>query len=898
MPSAALPNILLMIDLQAGGEGTVESLRRRFPGARFSVVLDSCAPRAVKERFGGDRIIWYNMAMPWRDKVGLLKKIRASRFSHAFFVGANFDLRQLGAVWFAGSPVCRFIRLGPGGGARERNVSIRSLAGAGLVRGWLFLLFLPCFLAVRFVFWCADRRPPAPPASPPPLARLPERPPVSVVIPNYNGRELLAECLPSVVAAASAYGRSTEVIVVDDASTDGSPEFIRDAFPTVILLRLDRNQGFGRACHEGIARASSPLVALLNSDVAVKEDFLLPLVRCFRDPSVFAVQPRAYYPDGRLNVGVNMGRIENGYIRIWNEADTDEEKQVGGLCPTLYCLGGAMLFDRRKYAALGGFDALYYPFRWEDIDLCYQAGKRGWRVLYQPASTVWHRHHATLNKVFHPDYLNVIEMKNEILFIWKNIHEPRLFREHLRRFPAYFLSQILSGRANFPPAFLRALASLPAVLRARRAARRPAAVSDSLALGRSLRVYKNFLRGDAGLGRGRRRQILILNPVFPYPPIDGGKTRVYNLLREAARTNDLHLLCYIEPDQKQYLPEIEKICRTVTTVDFPAPLGNLGKIGEALFPMYYRRFYTPAMQEALSRILAERPLDIVQMEFDKMLVWGRFIRDTPAVYIEHDVASLYLNGGKNPPLPGWGRVIDLLEWMRSLRWEVTEGRRYARIVALSPEDEAVLRPLLPDSSVTSVKHGTNFAQFYAPYREVEEPTLIFIGSFVHYPNVEALGYFRREIWPRIRREVPGARLLVVGSHPTAEVRRFGEEPGVEVAGRVPDVGEWLDRAAVFVAPMRKGFGMKGKVLEAMARGKPVVTTPVGMRGAAVVPGRHLLIGGSPASFAAAAVSLLRDPSLRRRIALAGQELVREEYDWSKAAEQMDRIYEELLGEAG
>ena len=134
----------------------------------------------------------------------------------------------------------------------------------------------------------------------------------------------------------------------------------------------------------------------------------------------------------------------------------------------------------------------------------------------------------------------------------------------------------------------------------------------------------------------------------------------------------------------------------------------------------------------------------------------------------------------------------------------------------------------------------------------------------------------------------------MGSHPTEEILKLGRVAGIEVTGFVPSVQPYLDRAAVFIAPMRKGFGMKGKILEAMVRAKPVVTTSIGIRGAEVIPGRHLLVGDSPRDFAAAAISLLRDEKLREKIARAGQELVKKEYDWSKAAEQMDAIYEELL----
>jgi GT2 family glycosyltransferase/glycosyltransferase involved in cell wall biosynthesis len=890
--------ILLMLDLQVGFEEPVRDLLARFPEGNFSAILDSCAPGSVVDKFRNQKIIRYNIALPWLDKVRLLRDLRCRRFSKAYFIGDRYDLRQIAAVWFTGAKERVFIRTNERGGrCREKRIHLSGLLLAGLFRLAVFFILLPWLIALRFLFvgGTASKKKPVSADSLPPL--VPDHPAVSVVIPNYNGRDLLEECLPSVVSAMTSYRGGAEIILVDDASTDESVAFVRERFPSVRIVALLKNRGFGRASDIGIKRAANHLVLLLNSDIAVTESFLGPLVNCFKDSNVFGVQPRAYFPGGkRLNVGLNVGRLDpgTGYIQIWNEADTEEDELVDRLCPTLYCLGGAMLFDRRKYRALGGFDDLFYPFRWEDIDLCYRAAKRGWRVLYQPESVVYHKHHATLNKVFSPDYLNIIEQKNELLFIWKNLHDRALITLHLRKLPPYLLSMLLSGRYNFCRGLIRAMGSLPLCLARRDIERREAVKRDSRVLTKPLRLYRNFLRGDKKLGEGRRRQILILNPVFPYPPIDGGKTRVYNLLREAARTNDIHLLCFIEDDQKQDLPHLREICRSVTTVDFPAPLGYLGLFQETLYPMYYRRFYCEEMRDKLADILQTRPIDIVQMEFDKMLYWVNYVRDIPTLYIEHDVASLFLKGGKNPPLGGWEKIIDIFEWMRSQRWEVVMGRKYTKIAALSPQDEEVVRSFLPGADICSVKHGTNVEEFSLEYREVKTKSLLFVGSLVHYPNVEAIQYFYNEIWPLVKKEVPEGTLTIVGSHPTEEILRLGEEPAIEVTGFVEDVRPYLDRAAVFIAPMRKGFGMKGKILEAMVRAKPVVTTSIGIRGAEVVSGTHLLVGDTPDDFAGSVVELLVNSKLRREIAVAGYELVRNKYDWSSIAEELDVIYREIL----
>ncbi|HPJ71802.1 MAG TPA: glycosyltransferase, partial [bacterium] len=648
-----------------------------------------------------------------------------------------------------------------------------------------------------------------------------------------DGRDLLEECLPSVTAEVERYGRGSETIVVDDASADGSAEFLRERFPGVRVLALEKNAGFGAASDAGIRAARSDLVLLLNSDITMEPGSLDPLVETIASaPGAFAVQPRTLFPEGGLNFGVNMGRLERGYPRFWNEADIPGAPRVDSLFPTLYCLGGAMLFDRRKYEALGGFDPLFHPFRWEDIDLCYRARKRGWDCLYQPASRMVHKHHATLNRVFTPDYLNVIETRNEILFAWKNLTEPILVDEHLRALPGLVAAHLLAGRGNFARGLLRALPRLPAALRGRRRERRAACRSDRIAMNPPLRRYRNFRRG----GERKRPQILVLNPVFPYPPIDGGKHRVYNVLKAAAEENDIHLLCFADRGSEPEIGAMREFCASVETVPFPADFGYLGPKREALFPMYYRNYCSPEMEAKLRAALKEKPIDVVQVETDKMLFYAGSVDSLPVVYVDQDVAGLFDRGGKNPPHRGWRRAIDVFEWLRTVRWETVEGRRCWTVVTVSEEDEEILRRLLPGADVRSVRHGTCVEEFYAPYREVEENSLLYVGSFGHYPNVEAVEYLIGEVWPLIRREVPDATLTVVGSHPTPEILARGGRDGIEVTGFVESVRPYLDRAAVFVAPMRKGMGMKGKVLEAMVRGKPVVTTSIGIRGAAVEPG--------------------------------------------------------------
>ena len=251
----------------------------------------------------------------------------------------------------------------------------------------------------------------------------------SVVIPNWNGRDLLARYLPSVVAALAG-NPDNEIIVVDNGSTDGSAAFVASTFPQVKLVALDRNLGFGGGSNAGFRAAKNDIVVLLNSDMRVEPDFLAPAARrLHRSDGV-----RRLLPDllQRPRQAPRRDRPHARLVAGWRAARAPSRRPGGrpGCFPCFYGGGGSCAFDRRKFLELGGFDELLAPFYLEDTDLGYLAWKRGWKVLYQPRSVVHHEHRGTIGKTFSEDYIQGVLKKNCLLFAWKNIHEWRRLAGH------------------------------------------------------------------------------------------------------------------------------------------------------------------------------------------------------------------------------------------------------------------------------------------------------------------------------------------------------------------------------------------------------------------------------------------------------------------------------------
>ena len=254
---------------------------------------------------------------------------------------------------------------------------------------------------------------------------------------------------------------AARVIVVDNGSTDGSAAFVRERFPKVRLIALTQNLGFGGGSNAGFRAAKNDIVVLLNSDMRVERDFLAPLLDGFHGRKNF----RGLLPDFFLRPGQSCakrpGSPKAGGSRAPARPASRSNRRSASLYPCFYGGGGSCAFDRRKFLELGGFDELLAPFYLEDTDLGYLAWKRGWKVLYQPASVVYHEHRGTIGKRFSDAYIQIVLKKNFLLFTWKNIHEWRRLVAHFWFTWASAMLSWLFGdspeRANFRASRARAV---------------------------------------------------------------------------------------------------------------------------------------------------------------------------------------------------------------------------------------------------------------------------------------------------------------------------------------------------------------------------------------------------------------------------------------------------------
>lgn len=283
---------------------------------------------------------------------------------------------------------------------------------------------------------------------------------MSIVIPNWNGKQLLEKNLPQTIAACK---EAEEIIIVDDASTDNSVMLIKNKFPQIRLITKDINEGYSSAVNLGVKEAKGDIVVLLNTDVIPDKGFLSPLVSHFDDDRVFAVGCEDKSEENGVTVlrGRGQAAWKKGFF-IHSRGEVDKTD-------TAWVSGGSGAFRKSIWDKLGGMDPLFNPFYWEDIDLSYRALKSGYKLVFEPKSRVIHRHEeGKILETYGKNEIERIAYRNQFIFIWKNLSDSDLILEHLIWAPIRLFQATVSGDTNMLMGFIGAFVRLPKIIISRK----------------------------------------------------------------------------------------------------------------------------------------------------------------------------------------------------------------------------------------------------------------------------------------------------------------------------------------------------------------------------------------------------------------------------------------------
>jgi GT2 family glycosyltransferase len=295
-----------------------------------------------------------------------------------------------------------------------------------------------------------------------------DTPEISIVVTNWNGAAFLEDCVATLWASAEDAGHPFELLVVDDVSSDGSPEMVEEKFPQVRLLRNPENVGFARTSNRGAEEARGRIVVMMNNDMKVPLEFIARLVAPFYET---CEDPSPLFCVGAKTVQWGNGEPNHLCMRAaWRRGGIGQDwADPPRRCATTYAQGGSAAFDRALYLQLGGFDPVFHPTYWDDYDLCYRACKAGWRVLYEPEAVADHLGKATLTRQVGQDRLTQILERNRLWFTWLNLDDPGLMLRHILALPWVYGRDIARGDGvSGLRGFLKALVGLPRVARLRR----------------------------------------------------------------------------------------------------------------------------------------------------------------------------------------------------------------------------------------------------------------------------------------------------------------------------------------------------------------------------------------------------------------------------------------------
>jgi len=709
---------------------------------------------------------------------------------------------------------------------------------------------------------------------------------VSVVIPSRDGKVLLERLLPEAVRQIDELGG--EIIVVDNGSSDGSAEFLRAAYPKAAVDVHPESLSFARAVNAGIRRARYSHVCLLNNDMVIETRFFAALLDAFEKvPDLFCATAQIFFSDGQRREETGKAVMPNVADRKRDDFPVRCDVPVAGEDSSyvLYGSGGCSLYDVEKLVALGGMDEVYEPAYVEDLDLGFRGWRQGWASVFVRDAKVEHRHRATTSRYFSREYLDQVLELNYLRFLARAISEPRLFRRLWN--DAVARLNLLAAQQKPSPAAAAVLSTawrVPFWRVPSPKARIPE--SEILALTTGEVVV------TPGSPASGRPVLMIVTPYLPFPLAHGGAVRMYNLMRRASAGFDQVLVSFAG-ERADAPAELLDICCEILIVKRP---------GTHLLPSTSRpdvveEFESPAFHAALRQTVRKWKPAIAQLEFTQMAQYAADCAPAKTILVEHDVTfDLYrqlLAQGDD-----WELQRQLDRWVP---FETAAWREMDCVVTMSERDrKLVISHSVSAENAACLANGVDLERFQPAGPPTDPRGLLFIGSFAHLPNVLALDFFLREVWPRLERYHPslhviaGARHLYFLDRYRDRVQLDLERPCIEVEDFVADVRPAYRRAAIVIAPLVASAGTNIKIMEAMAMGKAIVSSQAGVNGLDLHPGRDILVTTTAEEMTQAIAGLFEDPGLRETLEREARRTVEQDFNWDTIAARQRELYQRLM----
>ncbi len=399
-------------------------------------------------------------------------------------------------------------------------------------------------------------------------------------------------------------------------------------------------------------------------------------------------------------------------------------------------------------------------------------------------------------------------------------------------------------------------------------------------------------------------KIVILSKVLPQPRGISGSIIVYNRIRHLVdRGHEVRVLSFVEPEEAPFAEALRPLVRELELVPAPAAESlprRLARHVVSARPSPFHDAFTPEMMRRVGALVDRAACHVAIAEFSVM---GQYLFCNPYLPAVRRIVSchecctkLYATAirfhGKS--LPGLLKRIGI----HGVRvFEFAMYRAMDHILVLTAQEQSVLLKEAPDLRITVVPHGVDTA-YFAPRSDAgdrREPSLVFVGYYYNETNRDAVRWFARTAWRRLRADYPALRFYVVGRGATSAIVELGRrDPRIVVTGEVADLRPYLGAGAIFICPIRMGSGFRAKILEALASGIPVVSTSLGAEGLMAGGGDAILLADTAERMEAGIRLLLNDPCLRERLGANGRNLAVNRFERERGLAALDRALEEAM----
>lgn len=391
-------------------------------------------------------------------------------------------------------------------------------------------------------------------------------------------------------------------------------------------------------------------------------------------------------------------------------------------------------------------------------------------------------------------------------------------------------------------------------------------------------------------------KLLMLTPYLPYPLLTGGQTRSYNLIKRlAALGHEITLFSLVKnDDERKYVGELQKYCKEVQVFrrsEKPWTVKNILRTGFSFYPFLVVRNWAKGEKNAIEKKIKEEKFDLIHAE--TFYVMPHIPKTSiPILLVEQTIEYLvyrhFVDGFRFLLIKPF-LYIDVIKMKF---WELRYWKIATKVVAMSDEDKKTMMRELNGLDVDIVPNGVDSEYFGRKVAgKSKEPVVLYLGNFTWLQNREAVEVLLKKVWPKIKLQLLQAKLWIVGKGAKSFFANL-ESIDIKVE-EVVDVREAYQSASVLVAPIYGGGGTRYKNFEAFASSLPVVTTSIGIRGTEAVDGVEVIIRDDPEKIAEAAVELLTNEKMYKKIAENARKMVSSKYDWDPIARRLSNIYEDL-----